>query len=50
MPSINADLLDKIMRFQIDLRRMEAGSKKKVVKILESLQKDLIAEISGQEI
>lgn len=50
MPAINAELFKKIMRFQIDLRRMEAGSKKKVIKIIERLQKDLIAEIAGQEV
>lgn len=50
MPAINQDLLDKIIRFQIDLRRLEAGTRKDVVKILEKMQRELIAELSSVEI
>lgn len=50
MPSINADLFDKIIRFQIDIKRMDAGTRKRVIAVLEKLQKDLIAELSGQDI
>jgi hypothetical protein len=46
MPSINGNLLDKIIRFQVDLRRMEAGTRKKAFETLQSLQKELIQELS----
>lgn len=50
MPSINAKLFEKIVTFQIQLKRLDAGTRKRVVTVLEKLQKDLISEVSGQEI
>lgn len=46
MPAINGKLLDKIIRFQVDLRRMEAGTRKKALETLQSLQKELVKELS----
>jgi len=46
MPAINGKLLDKIIRFQVDLRRMEAGTRKKTLETLQSLQKELVKELS----
>jgi len=47
MPAVNQKLLDQVIRFQIDLRRLEAGTQRKVVKSLEKLQKALIGEIAS---
>lgn len=46
MPTINQDLFDKIVRFQIDLRRFESGSRKRIIKILLKAQKEIVAELA----
>ncbi len=50
MTTINQELLDQIIKFQIDIRRFEAGLKKEVQVKLEKMQRDLIVELSGGEL
>ncbi len=50
MPTINQELLDKIIRFQVDIRRYEAGVQRRIIERLQDMQKDLIAEASSQEL
>lgn len=50
MPKINQELLDKILRYQIDLRRLEAATKKQVLEKLQELQAQLLGELASGEI
>src|SRR6188508_1482837 len=50
MPGINEKLLKKIMGFQIDLRRFEASTVKKIDKILRQLEKDITKRMSKEEL
>jgi len=44
MPSVNDKVKDKTLKQSIELQRLEAGAKKKVVKKIQSLEKKLIAD------
>ena len=50
MAEINPKLLDKIIRFQVDLRRLEASERKKIEKIVRQIEKGVLARLSGDEI
>ena len=50
MAEINPKLLDKIIRFQVDLRRLEASERKKIEKIVKQIEKGVLARLSGDEI
>lgn len=50
MPAINQDLLDRIIRYQIDLRRMDRTTQRDITRQLLDMRKELIAEISSGEI
>lgn len=50
MAEINTKLLDKIIRFQVDLRRLEASERKKIEKIVKQIEKGVLARLSGDEI
>lgn len=50
MPSINQKLLDDVIKFQISLRRLEAGTRRKVLETLLRMQKELIAAISAGDV
>lgn len=50
MAEINPKLLDKIIRFQVDLRRLEAGERRKIEKIIKQIEKGVLAQLSGEEV
>ena len=50
MAEINPKLLDKIIRFQVDLRRLEASERKKIEKIVRQIEKGVLARLSGDEV
>jgi len=50
LPTVNQELLDRIIRFQVDLRRLEAGTKRQVLEQLEGLQRLLLGELASGEI
>lgn len=50
MPGINQELLDKILRYQIDLRRVEARTKREILEVLQTLQGQLLGELASGEI
>ena len=47
MPGINQKYLDEILGYQLDLRRLEAGTRKDVLKTLVAMQKEIVAKLSG---
>ncbi len=47
MPGINQKYLDEILGYQLDLRRLEAGTRKDVLKTLVAMQKEIVTKLSG---
>lgn len=50
MAEINPKLVDKILRFQIDARRLEAGERKRILGILGKAEKEMLSRMGEGEI
>lgn len=50
MAEINKKLLDKIIGFQVDLRRLNAGERRKIINVLKDVEKGIKAELSEGEL
>lgn len=48
--AINQKLIDRIIKFQIDLRKLESGQKRKAINILKDVEKFIVSQLSEGEV
>lgn len=50
MASINVKLLNKIVKFQLELRRLQAGERQKIIEVFKNIDQTVISKLSEGEV